>query len=286
MDGMRLDFLSDLRIGSLFISHLPQIWQQIRLKMFAGVVIAITEEPTTMLTNNGTTRQLVVAESSFTAATLKFELQPIVAVEDQSIYGYEALYRGPDKPWPKIDAALIRHLQATKAVFPRLFVNISHETLLQLGINDFLRASAAHDIIFELSETRMVEAHEALLIARINSMSRLGVKFALDDFGSGQDGLQRLFALDRIGIIKLDGTLLKTAAARPESAAMLKAVVAVWREQGTDVVAEWVETAELYAFAQSLGVNLVQGFYVDDLIAPQGIRRYMRRIKSMWESRA
>jgi EAL domain-containing protein (putative c-di-GMP-specific phosphodiesterase class I) len=239
-----------------------------------------------MLTNNGTTRQLVVAESSFTAATLKFELQPIVAVEDQSIYGYETLYRGPVKPWPKIDAALIRHLQATKAVLPRLFVNISHETLLQLGINDFLGASAAHDIIFELSETRMVEAHEALLIARINSMSRLGVKFALDDFGSGQDGLQRLFALDRIGIIKLDGTLLKTAAARPESAAMLKAVVTVWREQGTDVVAEWVETAELYAFAQSLGVNLVQGYYVDGLIAPQGIRRYLRRFKSMWESRA
>jgi EAL domain-containing protein (putative c-di-GMP-specific phosphodiesterase class I) len=194
-------------------------------------------------------------------------LQPLVHVQSGDIYGYELLYRGaPCVSWEEIDIQVLRYLAMNKNTLPLIFVNLSHQTLLNQPIELIIQASKENHFVFEISESQLADAEFAALMARINALIDAGVEFAVDDFGSGKDGLLRLYSMTTCNCVKIDGTFFKLAYARPEAEQILIVLIKHWKERGILTVAEWVETPDLLDFANKVGFDLVQGWHIDALV--------------------
>jgi EAL domain-containing protein (putative c-di-GMP-specific phosphodiesterase class I) len=86
----------------------------------------------------------------------------------------------------------------------------------------------------------------------------LGVRLALDDFGSGYSGLSYLQELP-IDIVKIDRSIT-TAVVGTRGAAIRAAVVGLARDLGLDLVAEGVETHAQAMHLNGLGCDFAQGF--------------------------
>jgi EAL domain-containing protein (putative c-di-GMP-specific phosphodiesterase class I) len=146
-----------------------------------------------------------------------------------------------------------------------MFVNLDHAYLIEVPDDLLLEAQARHALRFEINEKDVPGDGFAGLCEKINRLSAKGVRFAVDDFGSGRDGLSRVFALDKVECIKVDGALFQAAYRRHHARAALSSMVAHWNAAGILTIAEWIESEALLAFAIETGFAMGQGFYVDEL---------------------
>lgn len=203
------------------------------------------------------------------SAEMRFRLQPIMHVHTGAVFGHELLYRGPRHfSWEDIDKAVLDALQRSQVAPGVLFVNMSHQSLLHLPAGDFLNASQTNDLYFELSEAITDQDMFMKVSAKVNQLCAAGVRIAIDDFGSGHDGLKRLSSLDKVSAIKIDGDIIRNAYKRRHAAETLKAMVTHWNRTGIATIAECIESAELLEFARGMEFHMTQGFHIDDLLAP------------------
>ncbi|MGH8587168.1 MAG: EAL domain-containing protein, partial [Gammaproteobacteria bacterium] len=92
----------------------------------------------------------------------------------------------------------------------------------------------------------------------------LGVRFALDDFGSGFSSLYYLKQLPA-SFVKIDQSLVKGLAADPRDRDFVRAITTMIHCYGKTVVAEGVEDAACLTLLEEMGVTLVQGFHLAEL---------------------
>lgn len=206
--------------------------------------------------------------------SLKFELQPIIQFHSSATIECELLYRGPiPARWLDIDRSVLKHLGSVRLTESILFVNIANESLLALPNELFILASQKNSVVFEVSESYSDPKAFDLITAKINSLSLLGLKFAIDDFGNGQDGFKRLYAIHHCTHIKIDGIFFKTAMKRDDAATMLRILIQQWQSRGIRVIVECVETVAHFIFAKELGFDKAQGWFVDRLVSdvPDGL---------------
>ncbi|UTY55853.1 EAL domain-containing protein [Massilia sp. erpn] len=202
----------------------------------------------------------------------RFERQPIMSLRGGEVVGHELLYRGKfPGTWAQIDASLLRHLQVARS-HPLLFINLSNQGLLDAAVDDLVRASERNAVIFELSESVAEYALRERIAEKVNTLMERGVRVAIDDFGAGRDSLERLYELGPTTAVKIDGVFLQTCARRADAAKTLQYLIGQWREAGVLSIAEGVENAALYEFAQLLGCDMVQGWYVDALVNQAGLK--------------
>ncbi|GEN78865.1 hypothetical protein N867_10960 [Actinotalea fermentans ATCC 43279 = JCM 9966 = DSM 3133] len=134
----------------------------------------------------------------------------------------------------------------------------------QLDEADFVRhveqswgPGAWRRLTIEVTESALLhdDAHARAALA---TLAARGARIALDDFGTGYNSLSRLAELP-VHVIKVDRSFVH-ASGTPEGDAVLRAVLAVARAHGLDVVAEGVERAEELTTLVGMGVDTVQGF--------------------------
>lgn len=201
------------------------------------------------------------------AAGVPYKFQPIVRIGSNAVFGYEILYRGPKvADWNDVDRMILSYLSTEARGLPTLFVNLSNESFLRAPMEQLVTAAQKNDVYFELSESIPSPELFDAIAAKVNHLTGIGVRFAVDDFGAGHDGLGRTFALQSIAVVKVDGAMLHQAMQHKKNADMLQRVVAQWKEDGTVTVAECIETPSMLAFAKQLEFDLVQGWHVDDLV--------------------
>ena len=112
----------------------------------------------------------------------------------------------------------------------------------------------------------------------IDRLHRLGVKLALDDFGTEHSSLSRLRALP-VQVLKVDRSFLRDLPGDAPSAAIVRAIATLGAGLGMDVVAEGIETAEQLAFAAEAGCGFGQGYhFARPLPAARGRRRCSHRL--------
>jgi diguanylate cyclase (GGDEF)-like protein/PAS domain S-box-containing protein len=128
-----------------------------------------------------------------------------------------------------------------------------------------------HTVLLEtgLSPSRLeLEITEGVLIgdfaravAILRRLKALGVRIAMDDFGSGYSSLSYLhsFPFDKI---KIDQTFISNLETNPQSATIIRAVIGLARALEVPVVAEGVETPEQLAFLESERCDEVQGYLI------------------------
>ena len=121
------------------------------------------------------------------------------------------------------------------------------------------RAGIAPELLeLELAEAIVVNPDEPF-VEEMRLLRQLGVRFAIDDYGSGHSSMNTIRRLP-IGAVKIDRSFVR-AATPPGDASVTKAIVAMAQTLGLDVVAKGVETVEQRAVLQAAGCPRLQGYY-------------------------
>jgi EAL domain-containing protein (putative c-di-GMP-specific phosphodiesterase class I) len=112
---------------------------------------------------------------------------------------------------------------------------------------------------FEINEKLLME--DAETTRRILSrLKELGVRIAIDDFGSGYTSLATLqrFPLDTI---KIDRSFIHSIAIGGDDTGLAESVIAMGKNLSLTVVAQGVETSEQADFLRAHACDEIQGFY-------------------------
>ena len=117
----------------------------------------------------------------------------------------------------------------------------------------------ANRIVFELLEDEAVKNFKTIADF-IDDVKKMGVKIAIDDFGSGYSNFERLMDY-RPDILKVDGSLIKHIETNSYSLSVVKTIIAFAKEQNIKTVAEFVENRVIYEILNDLGVDYSQGYY-------------------------
>ena len=145
-------------------------------------------------------------------------------------------------------------------------VNISTRALLDEDFpEDVARVLAAAGVppstlTLEITEgTVMRELGRS--VAVLERLDRLGVRLAVDDFGTGWSSLSYLTRLP-VDEVKIDKSFVATMTSDPADAAVVSSTVGLAHELGMVVVAEGVEDPVVWDRLRALGCDEVQGFLV------------------------
>ncbi|QLL13032.1 putative bifunctional diguanylate cyclase/phosphodiesterase [Pseudomonas chlororaphis] len=244
---------------------------------------------------NGRARSRLMLEESVRSAVERKEFnlvyQPQVAIADGHLRGFEALLRWrhpsvgdvpPGLFLPLLEEArLISRLgswiyqQSTsqRASWKTLF---AEQTVLAVSLSG--TQFAMPNLVTELRQVLErhglepwqleVEVTESALTQNLDESRKqlrllrsLGVRVALDDFGSGDCSLAHLRDLE-LDTLKLDRHLIARLPGSTRDAALARCVIDLCKAFGVLVIAEGVETLEQYRWLQANGCEYVQGFLV------------------------
>ena len=142
-------------------------------------------------------------------------------------------------------------------------LNVSSRFMASTGMSEFVRRSltrnalAAGRIQVDVTETN-VAADANAVIDSIKRLHQMGVKVALDDFGSGYSSLAHLLKLS-VSTIKIDRDMVGMVT-EPEGRGVIGAILAFAKRRGLTVVAEGVEQAAEEQALTELGCRFQQGY--------------------------
>ena len=110
----------------------------------------------------------------------------------------------------------------------------------------------------EITETSLMSG-ESQVVATLAELKSLGVRVAIDDFGTEYSSLSylRRFPID---IVKIDRSFVSEIPENREDAAIARAIISMVHSLGLSVVAEGVETRGQLGFLAVLNCDEVQGF--------------------------
>lgn len=208
--------------------------------------------------------------------------QPIVALDDRRVHGYEALARLSELPDASVEGLFTaaqrlgmhrgldwmcrrvalqgaQHLPSGRP----LFINVSAGALLD-PLHDvdqllLLMRWAGRDpacIVLEITEREAVRDLERLADV-LAAYREHGIRFALDDVGEGFSTFELLAAADP-EYVKISMALTQRVGRGPEGA--IRSLVAFAGTTGTQLIAEGIESEALVERMHRLGVSLGQGY--------------------------
>lgn len=212
--------------------------------------------------------------------------QPVVDIRNNSIAAYEALVRG--KNGEPAATVLKRDLGQDLYSFDQLRRISAIEMAAALGLeasgadlcinffpNEVHQAAACLDttliaaervgilprrLIFEINEREQV-LHMDHLHSIVLEYRSMGLRTAMDDFGSGFAGLTML-AEFQPDIVKIDMALTHRIYERRASQSIVRAIVEICTDLGIEIIAEGVERREEMEMLQEMGIAQMQGFYL------------------------
>ena len=122
------------------------------------------------------------------------------------------------------------------------------------------RGVEAQWLEFELTETAVMRRSD-LVKQTMDALGRLGVRFSLDDFGTGFSSFVHLNSLP-IALLKIDKSFVGGMEGREENRKLVHAMINLAHNLKLDVVAEGVETPEQLALLRDFGCDQVQGYFI------------------------
>jgi diguanylate cyclase (GGDEF)-like protein len=240
---------------------------------------------------------------ALTANELELHYQPIVAAGGGQVVGVEALLRwthatrGPIPPATFIPVAEQMGLMDTLGAFvlrralleakrwPDLYVavNLSPLQVRDGAIVDLVRSTLAESgmapsrLMLEITEGVLIDNPDEM-VKRIGDLHALGVRIALDDFGSGYSNLGYLqrFPLDKL---KIDRSFVTGLGQSANGGVIIQAIVALGRALSLSVLVEGVETEQQRVLLRLAGCDEMQGYLFAKPAPAKAIDRLLAQAK-------
>ncbi len=154
------------------------------------------------------------------------------------------------------------HNQKTRHL--KLAVNVSAK---QFSQPDFVKQvlaildqTGANPDRLKLELTESMLAHNVEdIITKMKALREKGVRFSLDDFGTGFSSLSYLKRLP-FNQLKIDQSFVRDALIDPNNAAIIRTIIDLGQSLGMDIIAEGVETEEQRNFLVTHGCKHYQGY--------------------------
>jgi len=125
-------------------------------------------------------------------------------------------------------------------------------------------------------EEVMQKADES--IAKLEQISKMGIKITIDDFGTGYSSLAYLKRLP-VDKLKIDQSFITGIPDDKEDMEIVKAIIALANSLGIEIVAEGVETALQKNFLLENGCHYIQGHYYCEALPAEQIEKKCLGIK-------
>jgi diguanylate cyclase (GGDEF)-like protein len=241
---------------------------------------------------------------ALTANELELHYQPIVSSQGARIVGVEALLRwthatrGPIPPavfipvaeqmglMDSLGAFVLRRALHEAKRWPGLYVavNLSPLQVRDRAIVELVRSALAESgvpparLMLEITEGVLIDNPDEM-VKRIEDLHALGVRIALDDFGSGYSNLGYLqrFPLDKL---KIDRSFVTALGSTANGGVIIQAIVALGRALGLSVLVEGVETEQQRVLLLLAGCDEMQGYLFARPAPAKAIDRLLGKGKS------
>lgn len=212
--------------------------------------------------------------------------QPIVDLKTSKIAKYECLVRLREKNnnimspfsflsvsqklklYPKITQIMIektfKKFQNTGLNFT---INLAFDDIFNRETHNFIFEKIEHyqiakQLTFEILETQELE-NKPQIRAFIRKLKALGVKVAIDDFGSGFANFKHMTTIDA-DFIKIDGSLIKNINIDDNAKLVVETIVIFAKKLGVKTIAEFVHSQEVLDVVASLNIDYVQGYHLGE----------------------
>jgi diguanylate cyclase (GGDEF)-like protein/PAS domain S-box-containing protein len=252
---------------------------------------------TDLVRRHGDAEWVIRVERALHENTFELTYQPIVPIANESERDshIELLLRLPDRngdPVPpgaflpaaerynlstKIDRWVVTHALAWFAENPRALervvtcsINLSAQSLIDPKflnfVCDVLEASPvpAEKICFDINESAAI-ANLTDATRFMTTLSKLGCRFALDDFGSGHSSFAYLKSLP-VDYLKIDGVYVKGIADDPLDLAIVRSINDIGQVMEKRTIAEYVESEQVAEKLREIGIDFYQGYLVSEPI--------------------
>ena len=114
-------------------------------------------------------------------------------------------------------------------------------------------------LVFEILESENFSDYD-FLEEFVLKYKKLGVKIAIDDFGSGYSNFIRIIRL-KPDYLKIDGSLIKNIDKDNNSYEIVKSIIAFSKTLDIKTIAEYVHSEEIFNLLLELDVDEFQGYY-------------------------
>lgn len=145
-------------------------------------------------------------------------------------------------------------------------VNLSGASINSLHLLEFIKKKVAEfnvdpeSLCFEMTETVAVKNLRAA-IEFINECKKIGIKFALDDFGAGTSSFGYLKSLP-VDYLKIDGSFVQNLEKDAVDREMTGTINRIGHLMGKLTVAEFAENQTIVGILHEMGVDFAQGYGV------------------------
>jgi len=236
---------------------------------------------------------------------MRLHFQPKVRVCDNQVYGFESLLRWEHPDLGFVPPGEFMPIAETSNVIYPLTVWVLEETVkqcaqwVQLGykISVAMNLSARNllddRIVSELrrvlreyqlsGEHLEMEITESMIMSdpqrselALERISALGVKLSVDDFGTGYSSLAYLKRLP-VQSLKIDSAFVQGMLQDEHDEIIVHSTIQLAHNLGLKVVAEGVESEDIYRRLSELGCDSAQGYYIARPMDGQNAESWLRK---------
>ena len=162
-----------------------------------------------------------------------------------------------------LESSLAR-LRATELADKKFLLNLEAEMfqLSEFRLHEMVRyfAEQKGHFVFEITERAAIEDYEAFR-KLLEEFRAQDIEIAIDDAGSGYASLEAIASLAP-DYLKITKGLVSTLAEEPIKQDLVKLLVDLAHKINAKTIAEGIETAEEWEWCCSLGIDLMQGYYL------------------------
>lgn len=114
-------------------------------------------------------------------------------------------------------------------------------------------------IELEITESVFIDDMQNI-INKMNILREMGIRFSMDDFGTGFSSLAYLRRLP-IDTLKIDKSFIDTVVTDGPTRTIAESIIDLGKKLGFDTIAEGVEEEVQYCLLKNIGCENIQGFY-------------------------
>ena len=136
--------------------------------------------------------------------------------------------------------------------------SLTDKSFMKFLVDEINQSNLHNKICFEITETALI-SNLSVAARFIDKLHDMGIRFSLDDFGSGLSSFAYLKNL-HVDYLKIDGYFVKDIASNPIDRAMVNSIHEIGSVMGKTTIAEFVEDDEILSILREIGVDYAQGY--------------------------